>query len=292
MGYLYAALAVLSGAIKGYCGKKTSGYTNGLKDAMLFNSVRMVFCVVIGLLVCILGGGLGGLKLQRADLLSVALSGVFSAVFVVSWLITVKSGAYVMLDVFLMLGVIVPLLGSQLLFQEQVGLRQWLGFGVLLSAALLMCSYSSAVKGRLKPAYVLVLLICGISCGLSDFSQKIFVHGNTGTPIGAFNLYSYLISFGILFAGYCLLPGDRTRGAVSGKILGYILIMSVCLFLNSFFQTLAAAHLTSAQLFPMSKSLSLILSITMAAVFFKEKINLKCVLGVILAFAGILIINL
>lgn len=30
----------------------------------------------------------------------------------------------------------------------------------------------------------------------------------------------------------------------------------------------------------------------MAAVFFKEKINLRCIIGVVLAFVGILVINL
>ena len=48
MGYIFVAIALLSGAIKGYCGKKTSGSVSEYRDAMLVNTVRMIFCILIG----------------------------------------------------------------------------------------------------------------------------------------------------------------------------------------------------------------------------------------------------
>ena len=68
--------------------------------------------------------------------------------------------------------------------------------------------------------------------------------------------------------------------------------MAVCLFLNSYFKTLAAARLDSAVLYPLNQGLALMLSMIMAAVFFKEKITPRCVIGLCLAFGGLLIINL
>ena len=68
--------------------------------------------------------------------------------------------------------------------------------------------------------------------------------------------------------------------------------MSVCLFMNSFFKTKAATYLTSAQLYPLNQGCGLMLSSVMAALFFKEKLTAKCVIGLITAFAGLLIINL
>ena len=49
MGYIFLLTALVAGATKGYCGKKTSGFVNEYKDAMLANSIRMVFCTLIGL---------------------------------------------------------------------------------------------------------------------------------------------------------------------------------------------------------------------------------------------------
>ncbi len=295
MGYLFAITAVFAGAVKGFFGKKTSNHTQSISDAMLFNSIRMIFCVAIGLGISLLSNGVNALSVNVADITSIIMSGVFSALFVVTWLISVKNGAYLMLDVFLMLGVIVPLMGSKIFFNENISLKQWLGVAVLTVAALILCSYNNKIKQKLTLSSLGLLILCGLSCGLTDFSQKIFASENTGTAISTFNLYSYLISFVILSLCFLFTKGKNTEKPPVGfsvRIVVYILIMSVCLFLNSYFQTVAATYLTSAQLFPLSKSLALILSALQAAVFFGEKINLKCVTGVALAFAGILVINL
>ena len=71
----------------------------------------------------------------------------------------------------------------------------------------------------------------------------------------------------------------------------YILIMSVCLFLYSYFKTLAARYLSSAQLYPLSQSGSLILSTMMSAALFHERLNIKCVVGIALSFVALIVIN-
>ena len=120
MGYLFLAAALLANTAKGFFGKKTSGYTQGLKDAMLANMIRMLLCVFIGLGLILLEGNAQQLK-PSASLLAVsALSGVSTAVLVVTWLICVKRSAFMMLDVFLTMGVLIPLVGSSICFGEEV----------------------------------------------------------------------------------------------------------------------------------------------------------------------------
>ena len=62
--------------------------------------------------------------------------------------------------------------------------------------------------------------------------------------------------------------------------------------MNSFFMTMAAAGIPSAQLFPLDRGISMILSGLMAALLFKEKMTVKAVVGLLLAFIGLLIINM
>ena len=50
MGYLFLALALAAGGMKGYCGKKTSGAIVHGSDSMVMNGLRMGLCVVIGFL--------------------------------------------------------------------------------------------------------------------------------------------------------------------------------------------------------------------------------------------------
>ena len=77
----------------------------------------------------------------------------------------------------------------------------------------------------------------------------------------------------------------------SPRMAIYILIMAVCLFFSSYTKTLAADYLSSVTLYPLCQGLSLVGSIIMAALFFGEKPNAKCIFGVCLAFASLMIIN-
>ena len=56
--------------------------------------------------------------------------------------------------------------------------------------------------------------------------------------------------------------------------------------------TMAAAYLPAVILYPLSQGAGLILSSLMAALFFKEKITKTCMLGLILAFAGLIVMNM
>ena len=75
------------------------------------------------------------------------------------------------------------------------------------------------------------------------------------------------------------------------KIVLYIAIMAICLFANSYFKTLAATKLDSAQLYPLNQGAALIMSMGMSALFFKEKVTPKAILGIALAFVGLLVMN-
>jgi len=297
MGYLFLALALLAGSTKGYCGKKTSGFVREYKDAMFTNFVRMVLCILISFLLLALSGRLSLLAVDLNVVLITLLSGVTTSVFVVAWLLAVRRGAYMMLDVFLMLGVIVPLLLSEFLFDEKIRLNQWAGLLVLLVAVVIMCSYNNQIKEKMSLKSLGLLVLCGISNGLTDFSQKLYVKTVADSSAAVFNFYTYIFSALVLLVFYLGAKvtdktGSSSETDVLRRVGGYVAVMSVCLFLNSYFKTMAAGILPSAILYPLSQGASLILSSFMSMLFFKEKLTAKCITGIALSFAGLLIINL
>lgn len=295
MGYLFVTAALTAGAVKGYCGKRTSGFMNKTSDAVFINMIRMFFCIAIGFAVIAFQGNI---SLIAADAKTIAISfasGIMTAFFVISWLISVKQSAYMMLDVFLMLGVIVTIICSFFAFGEPIRINQWIGFAVLIIAVGLMCSYNNKIKAKLTPRSVFLLAVCGISNGLADFSQKAFVKLAAGSS-AVFNFYTYVFA-GLFLAAVYLAAKSKEESSekpsgIFKSIFPYIAVMSLCLFANSFFKTLAASYLTSAELYPLNQGMGLILSSIMAAVFFKEKLTFKCILGMVLAFAALLLINL
>lgn len=294
MGYLFLFIALFAGTAKGYCGKKTSGYAKGLGDAIFANIIRMLLCVLIGFVLLLVTGDLSSLIPNRNMLFISVLSGISTAVFVVTWLICVKKSAYMMLDIFLMLGVLIPLVASSFFFNEVIKLSQWLGIAVLFVAVVLICSYNNSIKAKLTPASFLLLIVCGAASGIADFSQKLFTKCIPDGSAAAFNFYTYLFAAFTLLIAYAVThkTGDTPDRSSVKQIFGLILIMSVCLFVNSYFKTLASEHLGAVLLYPLNQGCALILSAVMAAALFKEKLTAKAIIGIITAFAGLLIVNL
>ena len=300
MGYLFLGLALAAGLTKGFCGKKTSFAITLDSDSMIMNLLRMCLCILIGFFLMLCGGELSALRIDATLLAITALSGVASAAFVVSWLLSVRSGAYMMVEVFLLLGVAVPILLCALLFGETINLFQVIGMAILLVAVYLMCTYNVGIKGKMTLKAFCLLLLCGLSNGLADFSQKLYVKTYPGGSIAAFNFYTYLFAAAVLLASYFIFRRlDLRRGhtprpplVTLRPIFGYVVVMAVCLFAYSYFKTAAAGYLDAVMLYPLSQGCAVTLSLLMAAFLFREKINARCIVGVALSFVALLFINL
>jgi len=298
MGYLFLSISLLAGATKGFCGKKTSGYAANSTSSVLINLIRMSMCVLFSAILMLLMGDIKSLTLDPKVISVSAISGVSTSLFVVTWLLSVRKNAYMMVDVFLMLGTVVPMSMGFFIFSERILVRQWIGFVILVLAAIIMCSYSNSIKVKLTPSAFVLLAICGLANGITDFSQKWFVKSLPSTPVSVFNLYTYIFAAVTLVVCYVFFSRKEKvkfeeKSASSTKpIYLLIAIMSISLIACSYFKTLAAAYLDSAQLYPLNQGVALTLSTLMAAIFFKEKLNLKCVVGIALSFIGLLIMNL
>ena len=293
MGYLFLGISLLAGATKGFCGKKISGKVESMKGTCYINMIRMVLCTLIGFFV-VASEEISMLKIDLNTLVITALSGISTAMFVISWIISVRKGAYVMLDVFLMMGVGITVALCRIFFGEQIQIYQYIGYFMLVVAACILCSYSSNIKNRFTVKSFLILLICCISNGLADFSQKWFVYTVPSGSAGVFNFYTYVFSALVLMI-FFMIENKIEIGKNDGKsfkIFLVICLMSICLFANSYFKTLAAKYIDSATLYPLSTGIALIIAVMMGSLFFKEKITVKCVLGSVIAFAALIIMNL
>ena len=247
MGYIFLSLALAAGITKGYCGKKTSGSVSTSSEAMLANLIRMVFCIAIGFCLLAVQGDLTGLKVDGRALLIMFGSGVTTSAFVVAWLISVKTGAYMMLDVFLLIGVLVPMLLCNWLYQEPITSAQWIGAGVVLIAVIIMCSYNVSIKGKMTLKGFGLLVLCGLANGLTDFCQKSYTNCYPEGSAAVFNFYTYV--FSALFLVVCYYVFRRAEGTATKPrsvvqivkpIFLYVLIMALCLFANSYFKVLAS----------------------------------------------------
>ena len=136
----------------------------------------------------------------------------------------------------------------------------------------------------------MLLILCGVSSGLYDFTLKLFTTYSASSK-SMLNLLTYLVS-ALILGGMVLLPQKGEKVAIPWKkIVLPILLMSVCLFLNSYFKAFSTQYLPDAALYPIYQAGGLILSTVIGAVFFKERVTVRCVIGLALAFAAILLLK-
>ncbi len=292
MGYVSVFLALLAGTTKGFFGKRISAKAATQRQSVFVNAVRMVFCVLISFIVLAPEMLRGGIYLDASAWLFGSLAGVTLSLFLVTWLLAVRRGAFMLISVTQMFGVVVTIICAFLVFRTAILPRQILAILILSVAVVIMGSYSTSLKGKLSIGTVLLLLLCGVSSGLYDFSLKLFTH-YSGASISTLNLISYAVA-ALVLAFVFLLPAREDRFDAKEMLRATflpILIMSMCLFLNSYFKVLANHYLTTVQVYPIYQAGGLIFSAAMSAIFFKEKITARCVVGLVLAFVSILLLK-
>lgn len=307
MGAIFVGAALLAGACKGFCGKKTSGMVREFGDAVRFNGIRFLFCIFIGLALVLVSGTRWQLtQLDGRILLLGIFAGAANAGFVVSWLLAVRKNAYMTVDVVLTLGSLLPAVLCALIFDEPISGRKLIGFGLILAAVVVMAGYNRSVKSSTTVGGVMLMVLSACAEGLVNFSQQIYKYTcESEYSAAVYNLLGYFfaaLTLAILSAALLLRKKakqaggdtavqqtDSTEGGMR-KALPYIVLMAACLFANSYFQTLAttAGGMSSQMLYPIMRGGGLILSTLMAAAFFGERITVRSVCGIAVSFLGIL----
>jgi drug/metabolite transporter (DMT)-like permease len=298
MGYLFLMLSIFSGAVNGYCGKKTSGKMNTFRDATLVNTLRMVFAMVVGLAIIAIGGNIDRIMPTPTLIAITAFTGAMLGLYATLWLVVVKTGAYMMMDVFQTAAVLIPIVLSFFFFGDEIYINQWIGFAILLVAAIVMCSYNNSIKQKITVKSLIVLLIASVTCGLQSFGTRMLKHWASDVPTAVYNFYVYI--FAALTLLVCFLFISPAKGEKEpqekfrvSSILGYLIVMSVSLFANSFFGASATrAGLSPMQQYPLNYGGSLIIASLMASLLFREKLTVKCIAGMVLTFIGLIVINL
>lgn len=298
-GYLYLLVALIGGLVKGFSGKKISRDVKDLGDSVFVNLIRMILCALIGAALLSIQLGASAFRIGVVEFAICFISAVAMCVFCVCWMCAYRNEAYMFLSVFTMLASIVTCICGFLIYKEPIGILQWCGMGILLSAVFVMSKYNKDIKKgkRFSKNEIIILVLGCIGASVADFCQKIFVT-ETGNGAAVLNFYSYAIGGVLLGATLILISAAKHNIKVSsslmsrGNLLGYVGI-SAFLYVNSIFKTMAVGTgLSTAQIYPVLNGANLIASAILANILFKEKITLKSVAGMALAFIGVILINL
>ncbi len=302
-GYIFLFLTVLIGVSKGYCGKKTSEFVNGITDGLILQATRLVLCVIIG--ICLFAFSNNTSQIDATILFISLLNGIANATFLLSWLFAVKSGAYLFVDICLTSGgILIPCVCGALFFEGKITAVQYIGILIMIIAVITMNSYNSTItKKKLSIGNSLLLLCVAVSNGLMGVSEKFFAYYTTNNNIfcglSTFSLLTFLFACILLVIALFFVCKKQKSSMKSclklfpyKKLWVYLILIATFLFFNTYLTTLTNTYIDNTVLiYPLKFGSNLILSAIMAAVVFKEKPNIRSIIGIILITISILLIN-
>lgn len=290
---LYLLCSVFTNALKGYSTKKISGDVVSFSDNVIINIYRNVLCVVIGFFYLLIFGG--NLGISALQLLTTAVAGVSMAVFLMSWLYSVKSGAYMMVSAFTSGSFIVPFVYALIFMDEKLSWRKITACLVMCAAMYLLCCYNNKIKTKLSVKSVAVLILISLSYGASQTAQKIYNLQTDSQNTTAFTFYMFVFAS----AALVLLSAFSGRGEKgkfkflkNKRVVIYASVAAAALFFTTYFQTVAAKSMDATVLYPLSNGLTLVAGTLMSVFFFGEKMKKESAVGIVLVFAALILYNL
>lgn len=302
-GYIFLFTTVLIGVSKGYCGKKTSDIITSITDGLILQSVRVLLCVVIGGLLFLLTGDTA--QIDQIILLISFLSGASNAIFLLSWLYAVRSGACLFVDICLTAGgILAPCFGGAIFFDGTISPIQYIGIFIMMIAIFVMCGYNTSVtKKKMSIQNILLLLCLALSNGLMGFCEKFFIHHTQsvgslcstsffGLLTFAFAAAILIISLPIVCKKINVTVKESFNNFPFKQFWIYIILIAAFLYFNTYFGTLTNAYIDNTVLiYPLKFGSNLLLSAVMAAIFFKEKTNIRSIIGMMLITVSIVFTN-
>ena len=303
VGYLFLFIAVLTGVAKGYCGKKTSKYVSSFTDGLILQSARLILCVIIGL--CLFLFSNTPLNIDSTILAISILNGVSNAAFLLCWIFAVKNDSYLFVDICLTAGgILLPCVCDTLFLGGIITPIQYIGIIIMILAVLVMNSYNFTVtKKKVTVRNILLLTCVAISNGIMGFCAKLFAHYKSivdiSCDLSAFSLLTFLFACILLLITlpiFCKTQKIKIKDCVKSfpfkKLWVYLVFIAIFLFFNSYLTTLTNTYIKNTVLiYPLQFGSNLILSAVMSVIVFKEKINFRSILGMILITTSIILIN-
>lgn len=291
--YIFLIIILLLRVPQNFSSKKTSGLVTNSQSYFLYGTYSYTLAGLIAF-VMLLFDGMSGFSLPAVGIS--ALGAVSLAVSLFCSIEALKSGVMVLAAMASSAGLLLPCIAGIFMFNEPMKPMQFIGIALLIFSGWLLIGYSKEQTGSFTPRTLLLLIGCMLSNGSVMLAQKMFSKYLPDTSVSIFSFLTFgLIGIG-MFIG--LVPsllsqsGRAKIAAVPKPVFLYGTISSIILLAINQLATLAGRNVPSAIMFPINDGGATIITAITAAIFFKEKLTVRSVCGLILGIGSLIVINL
>ena len=291
--YIFLIIILLLRVPQNFSSKKTSGLVTNSQSYFLNGTYSYTLAGLIAF-VMLLFDGMSGFSLPAVGIS--ALGAVSLAVSLFCSIEALKSGVMVLAAMAGSAGLLLPCIAGIFMFNEPMKPMQFIGIALLIFSGWLLIGYSKEQTGSFTPRTLFLLIGSMLSNGSVMLAQKMFSKYLPDTSVSIFSFLTFgLIGIG-MFIG--LVPsllsqsGRAKIAAVPKPVFLYGTISSIILLAINQLATLAGRNVPSAIMFPINDGGATIITAITAAIFFKEKLTVRSVCGLILGIGSLIVINL
>ena len=291
--YIFLIIILLLRVPQNFSSKKTSGLVTNSQSYFLYGTYSYTLAGLIAF-VMLLFDGMSGFSLPAVGIS--ALGAVSLAVSLFCSIEALKSGVMVLAAMAGSAGLLLPCIAGIFMFNEPMKPMQFIGIALLIFSGWLLIGYSKEQTGSFTPRTLLLLIGSMLSNGSVMLAQKMFSKYLPDTSVSIFSFLTFgLIGIG-MFIG--LVPsllsqsGRAKIAAVPKPVFLYGTISSIILLTINQLATIAGRNVPSAIMFPINDGGATIITAITAAIFFKEKLTVRSVCGLILGIGSLIVINL
>ena len=291
--YIFLIIILLLRVPQNFSSKKTSGLVTNSQSYFLYGTYSYTLAGLIAF-VMLLFDGMSGFSLPAVGIS--ALGAVSLAVSLFCSIEALKSGVMVLAAMASSAGLLLPCIAGIFMFNEPMKPMQFIGIALLIFSGWLLIGYSKEQTGSFTPRTLLLLIGSMLSNGSVMLAQKMFSKYLPDTSVSIFSFLTFgLIGIG-MFIG--LVPsllsqsGRAKIAAVPKPVFLYGTNSSIILLAINQHATLAGRNVPSAIMFPINDGGATIITAITAAIFFKEKLTVRSVCGLILGIGSLIVINL
>ena len=291
--YIFLIIILLLRVPQNFSSKKTSGLVTNSQSYFLYGTYSYTLAGLIAF-VMLLFDGMSGFSLPAVGIS--ALGAVSLAVSLFCSIEALKSGVMVLAAMASSAGLLLPCIAGIFMFNEPMKPMQFIGIALLIFSGWLLIGYSKEQTGSFTPRTLLLLIGSMLSNGSVMLAQKMLSKYLPDTSVSIFSFLTFgLIGIG-MFIG--LVPsllsqsGRAKIAAVPKPVFLYGTISSIILLAINQLATLAGRNVPSAIMFPINDGGATIITAITAAIFFKEKLTVRSVCGLILGIGSLIVINL
>lgn len=291
--YIFLIIILLLRVPQNFSSKKTSGLVTNSQSYFLYGTYSYTLAGLIAF-VMLLFDGMSGFSLPAVGIS--ALGAVSLAVSLFCSIEALKSGVMVLAAMAGSAGLLLPCIAGIFMFNEPMKPMQFIGIALLIFSGWLLIGYSKEQTGSFTPRTLLLLIGSMLSNGSVMLAQKMFSKYLPDTSVSIFSFLTFgLIGIGMFIGLVPSLLSQRGRAkiaAVPKPVFLYGTISSIILLAINQLATLAGRNVPSAIMFPINDGGATIITAITAAIFFKEKLTVRSVCGLILGIGSLIVINL